>query len=177
MNGQFKKTYYASTALLILLGILLIVLPGLARKIASIALGCGLMLYGIVSLISSWKSDRLGLYGGAARALAVLLVGILMIKWNDHIALIIMTLIGAAIAAGGFIKLQLSLMLKDAALPAWKRDAIGAAVFMAIGIFLMFDPFAGEKAMIIITGVLMVLSGLSNLWIAHEVNKTIVGNF
>lgn len=171
MNSQFKKTYYTSTALLILLGILMIALPALARKMAAIALGCGMILYGLAGLILGWKNDRMALYGGTAKALAALLAGVLMLKWNDHIAVLIMTLIGAALAAGGFIKLQLALVLKNASVPAWKRDAIGAAVFMAIGIFLMFDPFAGEKAMIIITGVLLVLSGLSNIWIAHEVNR------
>ena len=44
--------------------------------------------------------------------------------------------------------------------------------FIALGIFLMFDPFKGKIAMTIITGAALILSGIANLWLAHELKKT-----
>lgn len=172
MNSEFKKSFYVATALFILLGAVMAIWPDGAPQIATLALGCVLTVYGAIRVFMCCKRDRLNLGNGIIRALTVLLLGVLVLKWNKNVTAAVITLGGAALIADGVVKLQIALALKRAAAAGWKRDAIGAAVFMAIGVFLMFDPFAGQKAMIIIAGVILALSGIANLWIAAELKKT-----
>lgn len=172
MNSEFKKSFYVATALFIVLGGVMAAWSKGAPQIVTVALGCALAVYGALRVFLCCKKDGLNLGSGIIRALTVLLLGVLVLRWNEKVTTTVITLAGAALIADGIVKLQMALALKKAAAMGWKRDAIGAAVFIAIGVFLMFDPFAGEKAMIIITGAVLILSGIANLWLAHELKKT-----
>jgi len=172
MNSEFKKSFYVSTALFILLGAVMAAWSDGAPQIVAIALGCALALYGAFRVLMCCKKDGLNLGNGIIRALTVLLLGVLLLRWNEIVTTTIITIAGAALIADGVIKGQISLALKKAAAAGWKRDAIGTLVFIALGIFLMFDPFKGKIAMTIITGAVLILSGIANLWLAHELKKT-----
>ena len=172
MNSEFKKSFYVSTALFILLGGVMAAWSNGAPQIVTIALGCALAVYGAVRVLMCCKKNGLNLGNGIIRALTVLLLGVLVLRWNEKVTLTVITIAGAALIADGVIKAQMALALKKAAAAGWKRDLIGALVFIAIGVFLMVDPFAGKKAMIIITGAALLLSGIANLWLAHELKKT-----
>ncbi|MBQ3131456.1 MAG: DUF308 domain-containing protein [Clostridia bacterium] len=172
MNSEFKKSFYVSTALFILLGGVMAAWSNGAPQIVTIALGCALAVYGAVRVLMCCKKNGLNLGNGIIRALTVLLLGVLVLRWNEKVTLTVITIAGAALIADGVIKAQMALALKKAAAAGWKRDLIGALVFIAIGVFLMVDPFAGKKAMIIITGAVLILSGIANLWLAHELKKT-----
>jgi len=172
MNSEFKKSFYVSTALFILLGGVMAAWSNGAPQIVAIALGCALAVYGAVRVLMCCKKEGMKLGNGIIRALTVLLLGVLVLRWNEIVTTTVITLGGAALIADGVIKAQIALTLKKAAAAGWKRDLIGALVFIAIGVFLMFNPFAGKKAMIIITGAVLILSGIANLWLMHELKKT-----
>ena len=172
MNSEFKKSFYVSTALFILLGAVMAAWSDGAPQIVTIALGCALAIYGAVRVFMCCKKEGLSLGNGIIRALTVLLLGVLVLRWNQKVTTTVITIAGAALIADGIIKAQIALTLKKAAAAGWKRDAIGTLVFIALGIFLMFDPFKGKIAMTIITGAALILSGIANLWLAHELKKT-----
>ncbi len=172
MNSEFKKSFFISTALFILLGAVMAGWPDIAPVIATSVLGWTLAVYGAIRVFMCCKKDGLSLGNGIIRALTVLLLGVLVLRWNQNVTAAMITLGGAALIADGVIKLQIALDLKKHAYLGWKRDIIGAAVFMAIGVFMMVDPFAGERAMTIAAGIVLILSGLGNLWLAREMKKT-----
>ncbi|MBR5291413.1 MAG: DUF308 domain-containing protein [Clostridia bacterium] len=172
MNSEFKKSFYVSTALFVLLGTVMAGWSKGAPQVVAVALGCALAIYGAFRVFMCCKKDGLSLSNGIIRALTVLLLGILVLRWNEIVTTTIITIAGAALIADGVIKGQISLALKKAAAAGWKRDAIGTLVFIAIGVFLMFDPFKGKLAMTIIAGAALILSGIANLWLAHELKNT-----
>lgn len=172
MNSEFKKSFYVSTALFVLLGTVMAGWSKGAPQVVAVALGCALAIYGAFRVFMCCKRDGLSLGNGIIRALTVLLLGILVLRWNEIVTTTIITIAGAALIADGVIKGQISLALKKAAAAGWKRDAIGTLVFIAIGVFLMFDPFKGKLAMTIIAGAALILSGIANLWLAHELKNT-----
>ena len=172
MNSEFKKSFYVSTALFVLLGTVMAGWSKGAPQVVAVALGCALAIYGAFRVFMCCKKDGLSLGNGIIRALTVLLLGILVLRWNEIATTTIITIAGAALIADGVIKGQISLALKKAAAAGWKRDAIGTLVFIAIGVFLMFDPFKGKLAMTIIAGAALILSGIANLWLAHELKNT-----
>ncbi len=172
MNSEFKKSFFVSTILFVLLGAVMALWSNGAPQIVTLALGCALAVYGAIRVLMCCKKDKLNLGNGIIRALTVLLLGVLVLRWNEKVTATVITLAGAALIADGVIKLQIALALKKAAVMGWKRDLIGALVFIGIGVFLMFDPFAGERAMTIITGAVLALSGIANLWLMHELKKT-----
>lgn len=172
MNSEFKKSFYVATALFILLGAVMAAWSKGAPQIVAIALGCALALYGAARVFMCCKKNGLSLGNGIIRALTVLLLGVLVLRWNEIVTTTVITIAGAALIADGVIKAQMALALKKAAAAGWKRDLIGALVFIAIGVFLMFNLFAGERAMTIITGAVLILSGAANLWLANELKKT-----
>ena len=172
MNGEFKKSFYVSTALFILLGGVMAIWSKGAPQIVAVALGCALAIYGAVRVLMCCRKDGLSLGNGIIRAATVLLLGALVLRWNEIVTTTVITIAGAALIADGIVKAQIALALKKAAAAGWKRDIIGTLVFIAIGIFLMVDPFKDRKAMIIITGAALILSGIANLWLAHELKKT-----
>lgn len=172
MNSEFKKSFFVSTALFILLGGVMAAWSNGAPQIVAIALGCALVIYGAIRALMCCKKEGLKLGNGIIRALTVLLLGVLALRWNEIVTTTVITIAGAALIADGVLKAQIALGLKKAMMAGWKRDAIGALVFIAIGVFLMFDPFKGKLAMTVITGAVLILSGIANLWLAHEMKKT-----
>ena len=171
MNSEFKKSFYVSTALFILLGGVMAAWSNGAPQIVTIALGCALAVYGAIRVFMCCKKEGLSLGNGIIRALTVLLLGVLVLRWNEKVTTTVITIAGAALIADGIIKAQIALALKKAAALGWKRDLIGALVFIAIGVFFMFNPFAGKKAMTIITGAALIISGIANIWLGHEMKK------
>lgn len=172
MKGEFKKVFFAVTALFILTGGVIIVMPLTANRVIAIALGCVLVALGAVKIANCWKKDRLGVEGDSARGLLMLLLGVLALKWSDLAAMIVLNLIGAALIVDGFTKLQLAFAMKRASGTGWKRVVIGEAIFMAVGLVLLCAPAIwGAKAVMIITGIVLILSGIGNIWVSHELSK------
>lgn len=169
MNTKFRNIFLGLSLLCILAGLVLIIWPRQAAKALCIALGCILVLLGLMRMMRCWKGDSLGqLDGGAAGGMLMLIAGMLTMIRSDVIMAMIIPLLGLGLAVDGFVKLQLAFSIKRLGSSAWKRDAIAAIVIMAIGVFLLFDPFAGKKAMPIVTGVILILNGLINGWMYIE---------
>ncbi|MBR2329604.1 MAG: hypothetical protein IKA58_06970, partial [Clostridia bacterium] len=74
MNSEFKKSFYVSTALFILLGGVMAAWSNGAPQIVTIALGCALAVYGAIRVFMCCKKEGLSLGNGIIRALTVLLL-------------------------------------------------------------------------------------------------------
>ena len=169
MNDKFRKVFLSLSSLYIIAGLSIIIWPDIAKKIICIAAGCTLILSGLLQLIICWKEDTLATLEGKAPVGVLLLIsGVVVLTHCDTVVSMLIAILGLFLTVDGFSKLQLACTIKKLSLPAWKRDVIAALLIMAIGVFLLFDPFQGTKAMAVVTGAVLVLNGVMNLWVTHE---------
>jgi len=172
MTEKFRNTFLAQSLLFILAGLALIIWPYDAETVICIIAGCVLILMGLVQIFRCWKGDSLGkLDGAAVKGVLMLLAGMFLLIKHSDVIYLFTALVGVFLITDGFIKLQIACALKRDSIPGWKRDIIISLVMMAVGVFMLFDPFAYEYSMVIATGVILVLNGIINGWMAFEANK------
>ncbi len=80
-------------------------------------------------------------------------------------------IVGVIMVINGIFQIQKSFMLKDAGFDGWKFDAIGAAVLLAGGIFLVFNPMRTVSWMFKAGGIFLIVEGGFMLWQSFETRK------
>ena len=77
-------------------------------------------------------------------------------------------IIGIAVIADSIIRLQAALGAKHFGSDNWKLYMLFAVIMLVIGVVLLFDPFAGANAAMIISGIVMMCDGILGIWMAAK---------
>lgn len=91
-------------------------------------------------------------------------IGIFIIIRPDFIPKVIAVVCGLYMLISGIVNIQDSLNLRRAGVESWNVSCISAAVTTLVGILLLFDPLIlGETAMIVL-GIALLVSGVTNIF-------------
>ena len=90
--------------------------------------------------------------------------GIFIIIRPDFIPKVIAVVCGLYMLISGIVNIQDSLNLRRAGVESWNVSCISASVTTLVGILLLFDPLIlGETAMIVL-GIALLVSGVTNIF-------------
>ncbi|MDO5112167.1 MAG: DUF308 domain-containing protein [Clostridia bacterium] len=172
MKNGMRNSLLGISAFYILLGLVMIIWPDASRSIACYALGAMTALYGVIRLFVYFTSPERELMGGdLLLGIIAGLLGLLIILRANAIMTILVALLGIFVITDSVVKIFYCLQLKRAGLSGWKGYLTGMCVLLAVGVFMLFDPFSSANAMIICAGVFLFLDGVCNLWTVIQANK------
>lgn len=158
MKNFFKSSVFTS-ALLFILGLLLVFESEVTITTISYIVGAVLMAAGVFALIRFFSqkeknSNTIGLdvlYG-----VVTIILGILIITNPHAIASILPIILGVAIIISSANKLQYAFNLKTNGNDMWKTTMVIAVISTVCGVVLLFNPFAGAVLIMRIVGIFII---------------------
>ena len=134
--------------------------------IVHILRSAGHCAFGAVELIRYFAMGRddQSYSSSLVRGIILAAIGIFIIIRPDFIPKVIAVVCGLYMLISGIVNIQDSLNLRRAGVDSWNVSCISAAVTTLVGILLLFDPLIlGETAMIVL-GIALLVSGVTNIF-------------
>lgn len=162
---DMKKNYIVNAVIMVVLGLVLVIWPDFLGEMLCYLLGGALILMGAIQLIGFLRGERLGLYNKFSMLMGIVLVLLgIWICAQPHIVLsIIPVVVGVLVILHGLMDIQYTLDIKRTGNTKWWIALIAAILTLAIGLVLVFKPFAAYETMMILLGVAMLYDGGSDL--------------
>ena len=91
------------------------------------------------------------------------MLGILLLIHPGNLSSLVQFVTGLFILIDSIFKFQTSLDAKRFGLTRWWTILLVAIVSAAAGLLLVFNPFGGAKALMVLLGVTLIAGGLQNL--------------
>ena len=173
MNGikGIKNMYNLLTVCLILVGLILLLAPGIALNTVCIVFGIYLIVYGVVKVIGYFAKDvyQLAFQFDLALGIVAAIVGIVFVCRTSSIVQLLSTCIGIVMLVDATLKIQTALDSKRFGISSWW---IMAVIVAALGILLILMPGETTRMMIRLIGLNLCLDGVLNLIIVINTVKT-----
>lgn len=163
-----KTSYIAMSAAFCLLGILLMLFPGVSVSVVGVAAGIMMIAFGIVKLIGYFSKDlyQLAFQFDLAFGVLMMVLGTVVLLSPDRALVFLCMVMGIAILTDGLFKLQSSLDARRFGLRLWGL-LLGLAICAGvIGTLLVLHPGKSAKVLMVLLGVGMLFEGVLNLYFA-----------
>lgn len=162
----FKKLKLQSvvvSALYLILGICLLATPNTVKLTVCYFAGGMLIICGLVQIANYFLYSvmRFGFLWGVVDVFA----GIFIVSSADIFAQseIFALMFGLLMVGKSIFEFQAALDMRRFGVKMWWLDITYAAVLFVLGIVLLFDPFAAERALMIYLGVCALLNGICGI--------------
>lgn len=160
-----KIGYIVMSILFCIFGITLIVVPETSITVIALAIGIGMILFGIIKLIGYFSKDlyRLAFQYDLAFGILLITLGVIVLLKPVKVIDFICVLLGIAVLTDGLYKIQISIDAKDFGIKLWWLIIIEAISTSVVGILLITMPSNASKVLTILIGVSTLIMGLLNL--------------
>ena len=173
--GTFRKDFIYTALALIAVGLLFVVLPESSTKLICYSTAGLLCVWGIIKLmmyVSSGVGEKFGSFG-LVSSVSLIIGGIAIFVNPEFFAGIIATIFGCAMIVDGVLKVQYAIDLSGIGGKYWWVVLIAAAVFIAAGLIVVFNPFSAAVTFMIFAGVALIVDGISDLITAFYVSRVL----
>lgn len=141
-----------------ILGIFLIAWPGIAVKIIAYIVGVFFIIKGTYQVVNYFvvKGQNNFFDNNLLFGVISVLVGITVLLMGEEIANVFRIVIGIWMIYESLVRINTSIKLSAAKIPAWKYTLVLAICMLVIGIFITFS----SGAIVTLIGWMMVLAGI-----------------
>ena len=176
MEGLLKKiktNVVVSSALCVILGLVLVFRPGLSMRIVCTAVGVVLIVSGIMRMIAHFTARDGSLYSQANLIFGIVLavVGVWIVMKPNKVMAIIPIIVGIVIAIHGLHNLQQAAELWRDKYDRWWVALILGVLTVGFGVLLVCRPFAAIDTVVMMIGFFLIYDGLSNVWIVSRIYR------
>ncbi len=168
-----RKATIWSSAIYIVIGLILLFFPGISGRIFCWGLGIVALAYGAGRLVNWNRLKHAGYRANGEAALGAILVLVALVCFLRPVSVLSflpMTL-GFLLILDGVGKLPLALEAFQQKTPYSGMGLLSAALPLLLGIVLVLNPFGATKTVISAFGVFLLLDGISDLARAHYWNR------
>ena len=168
-----KRDTLLTGAVCIVLGLVLLLWPGIALHLVGKLLGAIAVLFGAANILAYFRSDfmrpvfRFGLFYGAA----FVLVGLFLFVRSGAVASIVPLVFGIVLLVSGISQLQSALDLRRMGDERWWLTFLPAAITLVLGLFLVFNPFGSAALLVRVIGACLIYEGVTNQLVARRVSR------
>lgn len=167
---RIKADVILSALLCIALGVVLIVWSAETIKIMCWALAAGLVIIGVINIISYFRDKRMHMFSGVL-GLIVLLIGIWLFMRPDSVVNLIPIVIGVILAVHGIQDVKLAIETKRNGYEKWWSILLMGIVSLVLGVLCVVYAFGLVTLALKFIGVALIYDGLSDLWIVSRASK------
>ena len=159
-----KGGYLIVSGLLAIVGIMMILNPYFAFGNLYVMGGWILILFGVVKLIGYCSKDlyRLAFEHDLAAGLTIITLGVFILVKSEKAMDIVSMLLGIAIMAGAYTKIQISLDSKEFGIEHWRWIMVTAIATGIVGFLMMFRTSVGYGVTIQTLGVACIVEAIQN---------------
>lgn len=163
-----KISYIVMSAAFCVLGVLLMLFPGISVSVVGVAAGVMLIAFGLVKLMGYFSKDlyQLAFQFDLAFGVLLMVLGVVILVSPDRALTFLCIVMGIAILADGLFKLQSSLDARRFGLRVWGLLLALAICAGLIGTLLLLHPGQSARVLMILMGVGVLFEGILNLYFA-----------
>ncbi len=159
-----RNSLMLTSVLYILLGVVMILMPGSALKLACGLIGLVTLWYAAVKLLAYWKgggayNQRFDLFFGVLLGL----LGIFLLVTPQVLVSIIPVTLGVYILADSVSAVKKALDMKALGYEKWWASLAAALVLAIFGVVMIFRPFKAVETLVIFIGLGFVFDGVNTL--------------
>lgn len=160
-----KIGYIVISALLCVLGIILIAIPEFSITVFGVICAVTLIVFGGVRLIGYFSKDlyRLAFQYDLAFGIMMIVLGIVMLLHPGSLISFICITLGLSFLADGLFKIQIAIESKAFGIREWWLILILAIATAVIGVLLVSRPSESSRILMILTGISMLCEGILNI--------------
>jgi len=160
-----KIAYAVASALMIVLGLVLIIHPEIGITTVCYIVGALAILFGAVKIIGYFSKDlfRLAFQFDLALGIFSVILGVILIAYPGKVASAISFVYGIYAIIDSVLKLQTAYDAKKFGFARWWVIVVLSIVTCCAGLFLVLNPFEGSKALLILLGISLLADGIENL--------------
>lgn len=161
-----KNFYIICSVLLCAIGVLLICCPNLSAQLLSTILGIVCLVYGIQKVLGYFSKDpyRLAFQFDLALGIFAGFIGAILLLHPGRVLSLVAFIVGLFMLVESVFKIQTAVDAKRFGLAKWWLILLGALLTLALGVFLLFDPFEGGTLLMTFVGISLVADGIQNLF-------------
>lgn len=176
MEGLLKKiktNVVASSVLCVVLGLVLVLRPGLSMRIVCTAVGVVLILSGIMRILDYFTARDGSLYsqGNLIFGIVLTVVGVWIVIKPDKVMAIIPIIVGIVIVIHGLHNLKQAIGLCRDQYGRWWVALLLGVLTVGFGVLLICRPFAAIDTVVMTIGFFLIYDGISNIWIVSRIYK------
>lgn len=163
-----KISYIVMSAAFCVLGVLLMLFPGISVSVVGVAAGVMLIAFGLVKLMGYFSKDlyQLAFQFDLAFGVLLMVLGVVILVSPDRALTFLCIVMGIVILADGLFKLQSSLDARRFGLRVWGLLLALAICAGLIGTLLLLHPGQSARVLMILMGVGVLFEGILNLYFA-----------
>ena len=172
---RFKTGAIAVSCLILIMGLVMIIWPGISASIIYYILGAVFIASGIYRIVRYFNSDLLGLFFrfDLAGGIFSILAGFLMVCHPAGAEFLLPFVTGLYLITSSVFDIQTAVEMKRCLIPNW-WVCLTAGIISTLFAFLLFlDPFTGNSVIMIFAGVSLVIGGIESLCVIHAITKAL----
>lgn len=168
-----KHVIVGISAALLVMGICLILWPGISTVVICRIVAAGLMILGIIKTVLYFYRNRWGIPNYLERSSGILdiTISLMLLIHPEDAILILPIVLGILILINSVFVVHIAVQMKSIGLGNWIYLLILGILGIAAGLFLALNPFTGAKTLTILLGAALVLEGLENLCVVRYLRK------
>lgn len=176
-KGGIEWGFVVSSALYVLLGIVLIRFPDQSLRTVCYFFGGVTLIYGLIRVITYFVQKREGFLFLTDVVAGIILtgIGIFLLLTPEVVISIIPFIIGLLILFHSIMKIQRALQLKRVNYEKWWSMLILSLITAVLGALIIYNPFKTVSMMVRAIGIVLIVDGVINLasifFTAHTVKK------
>ena len=165
---QVKYIYIIFSAMLLIVGVSLLLWPGISAMTVCYVLGSVLILTGITRIMGYFSKDMYNLNFQFDLALGIisLIIGAVLIFHPGDVVSLLHVVIGIVVIVDSMFRLQTSFDAKHFGLRKWWLMLTAAILCASMGVILIVFPFETAKLLIRLLGITLIINGCENIFMA-----------
>lgn len=172
---KIKANYMVSAAFLALFGLVLLIWPKTSTTVICMALGCVLIVCGVIRLAVFWLNRDDSLYStmNLVSGIVLVAVGVWIVVKPETIMVMVPIVIGIIVIFHSFHDFGQAANLYKAGYDKWWVALLLGLITAGLGILLAVNPFEAAETIVRVIGICLIYDGISDMWIVSRVAKTV----
>ena len=160
-----KIGYILISLMLCVLGVVLIVCPGVSAGLLCKISGVIMVLFGAIKIIGYFSKDlyRLAFQYDLASGILIMAIGVIMIARTNVMVSIICIIFGIYVLADALLKVQIAIDAKAFGISKWWLILAVAILTGVAGFLLVLRPSESAQILMVLLGLSLISEGLLNL--------------
>lgn len=171
-----KRNWLFSSLLSIILGIILMVFPGMTTQLVCAILGGIAILFGLSRVMRYFQQHSIYpefLQGDLLSGLLCTGAGLFIALRPEIVVSLIPIIFGMFILAGGISGMVRAMDARRAGYAHWAIPMVLAVLALALSLMLMINPFASIKITVMVIGGCLIYEGITDLIAVQMTGKRI----
>lgn len=164
---RIKADVFMSALVCVAMGVVLLVWPDRTIDIFCKVLAIGLVLIGVVNLVSYFMNKSLHPFGAVLGTIATL-VGVWVFGHPSSIVSLVPIVIGVMLCVHGIQDVKLAFETKTNQYEKWWSVLLLAFVSIILGLLCIINAFGVVTLALQFIGAALIYDGLTDLWIASQ---------